>query len=394
MIMKRNVSCAAEQTERRFFRLFFNSKRCAANNKTRIVKKGGGSVFAAAVLVCSLMCAALILAGCSTSVAFDVVKPAEVNMSQYRTLGILEFSADESATFSRSGYILFNQLLRDERESGYTGTLSYEVADYLTDSVTRTLEHTDYFTVVPSFRLRPVLSAQQYGPNQSQTLQDTFGIDALIIGAVEDMDFDEDYVTRVEKVWDEETESMVEVYAEYLVQEVELSVSYSVVAVEDGRILATKRLNGSRVRETKVPSDPEEQELFTAPKLFPLYQQIIQGFMPEIRNQLAPSFVREHRTLAKDKMDDPRMEEAEELVKQDQYSRALSLYLNIWYENGNYAAGYNAAILYEVMGEMDKAVSMMQEVFSKTGNQKAYSAYNRLVQERKEFEKAQEQLAY
>ncbi|MCF7946673.1 MAG: hypothetical protein K9K80_01915 [Spirochaetia bacterium] len=333
-----------------------------------------------------------IFSGCAASVALDVLHPAEVNMSQYRTIGVYEFSEYESSKFSNSGYILFNLLLGDSVHTGYSNSLASEVADYVTDIVTDGLEETDYFRVISPGQLKQVFRSQRETIYQGQLLKDQFGIEALIIGAVEDMDFDEYTVVETEGIWDAEIEEYVETDVEYFVQEAELTVSYSAAAVEDGKILASKRLSGEKRRRTALPLDEEEKEHFNAPSLFSLYREIANEFVPEIQNQLAPRFEREYRTLEKDKNKNPEMDAAEEFVKNKQYQKALDIYTQVWYKNRNFAAGYNAAIMFEVMGKMDDAVTMMKEVYSETQERKAYSAYNRLVRRREEYNKAREQI--
>jgi len=107
--------------------------------------------------------------------------------------------------------------------------------------------------------------------------------------------------------------------------------------------------------------------------------------------QLAPYQVREHRTLMRDKTKDPRMEQADDLVKGKVYDSALEIFLDVWQQNGNVAAGFNAAVLYEVTGQLDLAISQMKSVVDRTSDKKAMREYNRLLTVRQEQERLREQ---
>ncbi len=335
----------------------------------------------------------IMLSGCATRVSFSSIQPAEVNMSQYRTLGVFEFSEYELSRFSKSGYILLEFIFNNQfRSSLEAWLLPQNVAQYVTSEVVRALDRTDYFRVIPPRQLRDFFVDQAIFGYDGTRVRQSLGIDALIIGAIEDMQIQE-YVQPSYKL-----DGQNWIVTEYFVQEVYLEVSYSVVAVEDGRILATKRLDGSRSRSVKIP-DPEDMppgwskdKDFKPPDLFPLFKSIIDSFIPEIRDQLAPRTVRQYRTLERDKMDDPRMEHADDMVKNNNYHGAVQEFLNVWYDTRNFAAGYNASILYEALGELDKAVSLMREVASMTGERKAFRELNRLVAARDDYYRAIEQV--
>jgi hypothetical protein len=94
----------------------------------------------------------------------------------------------------------------------------------------------------------------------------------------------------------------------------------------------------------------------------------------------------------KDKMKDPRMEQADELVKGKLYDAALEIFLDVWQDTGNVAAGFNAAILYEITGDLERAIAQMKELVRLTGEQKAMREYNRLLETQREQQRLQEQL--
>ncbi len=337
------------------------------------------------------------LGGCRTTVAFDVVIPAEVNMSSYRTVGVFDFTEYELSRFTSGGYIEFDFFFNGYYRPIEDRLLSSEVARYMTQEMVRTLDRTGYFTIIPPGQLRSYLMNQAAFQFDAERLHRAFGLEAMIIGTIEDMDTREFVQERVESTVNTDTGERERILRSYFIQETYLQISYSVVSAEDGRILATKRLDGRKRQETPIPRTSEmptgwSERDFRAPSVLPLYRRIIEDFTPEIRDQLAPRTVREVRRLQKDTSGDFRAERADELVKEGIYREAIRLFQGIWYEQGDFSAGYNAAVLYEALGELDQAVSLMRDVASVTGERLAFQELNRLIDAREQRLRAQKQL--
>jgi hypothetical protein len=147
----------------------------------------------------------------------------------------------------------------------------------------------------------------------------------------------------------------------------------------------------SRSFESQSSTDRELEDKRDLPDVEDMYTSLIDDFMPKMAKQLAPYQVREHRTLMRDKTKDPLMEQADDLVKGKVYDSALEIFLDIWQQNGNVAAGFNAAILYEVTGQLDMAISQMKSVVDRTADKKAMREYNRLLTVKQEQERLKAQ---
>lgn len=339
--------------------------------------------------VFSAVLAVLMLTSCATTVAFDVLKPAEVNMAEYKRLAVYDFEPYDLDDEYYTTKFIIEYLLGAKQISttGYRIYLDDEVAEYMTDQTIQTLEGTNYFDLVTSNLL------QDYGRNtvvSNRVLSETLGVDAVLIGSIQDMDYDERIEEREKQVL-VEPEGGGEPYPEtvieaYFVQNVELKAQYTVVDVRNGTVIASKHLSGRDSNRTFI-KDPDN---FSAPLLEPMFRSIIRGFQSEIRRHLAPYYVREYRSMMKEK-DNPRFETAEQYIKSSQYSQALEVYTNMWYDSRSFAAGYNAAILYEVMGQYDTAIALMRDVYDATGNPDAYEEYQRLQRVKIEAQEAAKQ---
>ncbi len=323
----------------------------------------------------------ILLAGCSTTVAFDVLRPAEVNMADYRKLAVFDYEPYKLSDENFAGKLIFNYVFGSHKiaTSGYRIFLDDEIADYLTKCTIRALNDTDYFTIIPQEQIRPSRAASTSSSATDRMLYENFGIDAAIVGSVEDMDYFEQIEEREITVPDGSTQTET-----FFVQGVELGISYTVIDLKRGTIITTDYLSGRDSQSTLI-KDPDS---FSAPLLGPLYRGIARGFESKISKRLAPYHVREYRTIKKDKTKDPRSDSAKKFIKDNLYKKALNLYLEMWCDSENFSAGFNAAIVYEVLGQFDSAISMMKDVYDSTGSPDAYKEYQRLIDVKKEYQRA------
>lgn len=96
---------------------------------------------------------------------------------------------------------------------------------------------------------------------------------------------------------------------------------------------------------------------------------------------------KEHKALK------ARFKEADALVKQNNspsYQSARTAYGSMYRDSGSFAAGYNEAVMAEVMGNLEEAVSLMSALYDATKNPKAANDLNRLKRDLREKEVLQE----
>jgi hypothetical protein len=343
------------------------------------------SLAAAAAVIMILM----VFSGCATSIAFDVVKPAEINMSEYSHLAIFDIEPYEFSFLDLAGTVVLDLILgRDiDRPTGYTLFLEKDISNKFERQLIYSLQQADYFTLIPPSQLRPYKNTKASGAYSNDILINNFNVTASLIGTIEDLRFYEDII-EIETNVDDGNGGTVTIITESFLQEVSMDFSYSILDLRTNQIIATRYEKGSRRLVTPI----EDIDTFRPPKLYDLYAIIISEISSKIRYQLAPRIEREYRFLEKDKTNNMVMETADQLVKDRNYEQALSLYLEIWHSNRNYAAGYNAAVLYEVMGQLQQAVSLMQDVANQTKNPDAYRKLSQLENELQVYNEAVTQI--
>ncbi len=59
--------------------------------------------------------------------------------------------------------------------------------------------------------------------------------------------------------------------------------------------------------------------------------------------------------------------------------RALDLFSRIYAETDNFAAGYNAAVLTKILGDLAAAIDLMDALYSSSGNPKAAKEKERML---------------
>ena len=327
-----------------------------------------------------------LLFGCSTSIPVTVTKPAEINMSGNRVIAVLDFRYPVKDK-SISGKDLLQWAISKLTGLSLPSELNVEqrVAKYTTDQVIVTLLNTGYFQLVSP---QEVAQAMQGGISSSTTAVDigkAVKAQAIVNGDLYILDAEDKEWTDERTITDAGTGQEQTVYVPMIRRTVWVGMSYQVVNTATGNVVA------SRSFESQSSTDRELEDKRDLPDVEEMYTSLLDDFMPKMAKQLAPYQVREHRTLMRDKTKDPLMEQADDLVKGKVYDSALEIFLDIWQQNGNVAAGFNAAILYEVTGQLDMAISQMKSVVDRTADKKAMREYNRLLTVKQEQERLKAQ---
>jgi uncharacterized protein YceK len=333
-----------------------------------------------------ILAVVIVLFGCSTSIPVTVTKPAEINMAGNRVIAVLDFRYPV-----KDGSISGKDLLK-WAISKLTGldmpkelNVEQRVAEYTTEQVILTLLNTGYFQLVSP---QEIAHAMQGGINLGTTAVDigkAVKAQAIVNGELYLLDAKDKGFTQERTVTDAETGQEKTELVPMIRRTVEVGMSYQVVNTTTGNVVA------SRSFESQTSTDRELVNKWDLPGVEDMYTSLIDDFMPKMAKQLAPYQVREHRTLMRDKTKDPRMEQADNLVKGKVYDSALEIFADVWQQNGNVAAGFNAAILYEVTGQLDMAISQMKSVVDRTGDKKSMREYSRLLAVKQDQERLKEQ---
>jgi len=280
----------------------------------------------------------LIFAGCaSSSVTMTVKRTPTMNTMGIRRIAVMPFETSDNSALQR------------------------EIAQVITTTATSRIQATRHFTMVDPAEIQKLQQSRESIENH---------VDALFTGKVVTLNV-RDYTTE-ERRYDVVTKQTrnVTVY----VREVELAFDYSFRRARDGSIVGvvTKRGRSS--------SKNENSGNLKTPSV--MAQEIVSHRLRTLYQDIAPYEITEKRTLMPEKSKNKdlqnRMKSAFDLVKEQNYRGALNAYRDIFGNFNNFAAAYNAMIMFEALGETDSALAMMDRVYQDTGNPRSKTEIDRL----------------
>lgn len=309
----------------------------------------------------------LTLTGCATAVKFDVIKPAEVNMSSSRTLIMEEVGYEDDKTGN-----IFNIITTILDPSSYISNrdkIERRVLDYTEYKLEKTLMDTNYFTVVNEHEAIPGYRNLDKA-SQVQSLRES-GVQGIFKANITSLDIQGNEEIRTESVYNSDTEEYEDRRVKYYSYEVYFSLIFKVISTENGATIATGNYSETAYEE-QLYNDRYQINITS------LFEDCIDKIMVQLSRQIAPYKISETRYLIKDETKDPQLKKANELVKKGYYKEAYNLYIGNWNATNNPAAGYNGAILLEAEGDISGAIILMEDVSRITGNNKAASDLRRL----------------
>ncbi|AEF84956.1 putative lipoprotein [Treponema primitia ZAS-2] len=166
-------------------------------------------------------------------------------------------------------------------------------------------------------------------------------------------------------------------------QELTLSYVFRLTRTRDGSVIGQISREGSDegVWEDSRNKVPHERDVA---------RSIIADLTKTLGKDIAPWKEKENRTLEKDKARDPRMKEANSQAKARHYRSAFTIYKEVYQDSGNFAAGFNAAILAEALGNHGEALELMGRLVKETGNPRAGTELERMKRTLAEAREAEE----
>ena len=165
-------------------------------------------------------------------------------------------------------------------------------------------------------------------------------------------------------------------------REVSFGFSYAMRRTGDGVIL------GQAVREDSRTESASDQN--TLPTPYEIARTIGTRQLEYLKREIAPWQVSERRVFEEDKTKNPRMKDAKAMVKAGDFQSAYAVYRSVYEASSNFAAGFNAALCTEIMGDTAGAALQMRRLWESSANPKAQNALARLQKDISDLEKVSE----
>jgi hypothetical protein len=259
---------------------------------------------------------------CATTASIMVTKPPVWNTSAIRRIAVSPFTSSNS-----------------------------QIAQFLTITAAGNIQGTGKFTLVD---YSEITRLEQAGENIADH------VDAIFSGQVSRLDSQDG---------SESYQYGGKTYYSYY-RDVNLEFSYILKRASDGAII------GQAVRgDSKTTYSSDSNGL---PAVYDVAKTIAATQLEYLKRDIAPWQIEEKRVFEEDKMKDPRMKTAKVMLKEKSFRSAYTLYTNIYKESLNFAAGFNAALCTEIVGDIEEAADMMRQLWEDTGNPKAQQEFARM----------------
>ena len=299
------------------------------------------------LLICTLCL--MFLAGCATSIPVNVQRPAALDLGGAESICVVPFKLQEyDDKLSLGGITInFGTIFTNTKEQKEEA----EVANFLTNQLTSKLAASDYYKLVDSNIVESAIKAGTKVP-----------VDVYLTGKIDK--FSEDIVRERKEYFDENDDSY---YVTKYSKVVYLVVTYQVVDSKDNSVISYKTESYSRTSDLYDDSDD-------LPKAVTLIDQELNYLVEQIYRNIHPYTELKYLQLKSDKSKNPEFEVAEKLAKNGMIKEAQEKFASIYEQTQNYEAGYNAALLMQANGDLDKAFNFMKEISDKTADKQSISA--------------------
>ncbi|GHV89135.1 hypothetical protein AGMMS50267_14950 [Spirochaetia bacterium] len=299
------------------------------------------------------------LGSCATSIPVTVTKPAIMNMRGIEKIAVVPFTI----AYERSAGNYIDLIAAVfSKSASYNTVLEQQTAQALTGAVTDAILGTRAYTMIDSGMLSR-LDQSQYA-----TVVDAYMIGEVTLLKITDSDYSE-------PVKNADGTTGFKMMRRRIA---DLEFTYRLIRAADGSII-------SQIKKTGTCKDvsPDGRALRDE---FDMVKEIISDELEYLNRDIAPWTIIEYRTLESEKPKSPNMKEAAALVKQRSYIQARDRFITIYEETGSFAAGYNAALVTEIAGDLQGGMERMAALSSATGNPKAAQELARMKRTQAEID--------
>ncbi|MCH3917031.1 MAG: hypothetical protein LKE40_06155 [Spirochaetia bacterium] len=326
----------------------------------------------------------LLLMSCSTSVTVSYLKGAKYDLKKYTNIAIAPTSVGSNVPvfYDRKVDIEYDDVSA-YRYSGYNRMIPDEVASAFSSDIADKLIASGYFNVMKPSVTETYLFATNYGTRSFEKLASQ-GMDALLVSQVSFLD-ESERVYIGDEIWlrnpDYVSGSSGKEYISSgkrkvtIVQTATLGITYKLINVHDGSLITSDTYT-DKIRHS-ITADPDDDGT-ELPSMENLYMRLERNYVKNMLSDLVPTTVYTNVTLMDNKPKNAVASSGYDLVKRGKLQDAYDVFVAAWQKDGHIPSGYNAAIVKEAMGKRKEAISLLQEIYAKSGNSQVRAAINRM----------------
>ena len=278
----------------------------------------------------------IIITGCATTVSKEVIRPAELNLPDVESVCILPFKSERIDDF----FLFFRFTKDSDREAD-------RLARMITAEIKQKVLAENIYSVVESGSVLKSIDAGGELP-----------CDIYLTGYLDDYSSN---ILRERCTKTDEDGNEIEYYEFY--RTAECHVVYQVIDPKDNRVLfiQSEKLSAHSWNYRSRGEVPDGDDVL---------ESEVQSFARMVARKIQPYHDKVYYTLLEDKTKDPDMKYANSLAKKGSYLDSAYAFYDLYLDKGYYEAGYNAAILFVVEGDLVKAKELLEELNQKYDNKR------------------------
>ncbi len=338
----------------------------------------------------SVLIGFLFLTGCATRVNYSRMVPSEIDMSDSRNIAIFHL-VEETGNSLLPKKLDFWSILSSVTDTlsatikGDALTMEKRVADYASDLLTESLSNTNYFEIIDPSEVKRLIDGKVVNRGGDAQIGAMLGVDAVVVGTLSRLHY-KDSETSVDRFYVDDQGQKKTKTVKRIKREFDFQMNYRVVKTGNGTVITAKSFTdqASDIEDLANKDNLREPET--------VFKEMVRKTIRIITRQLAPYSVLESVTLKEDKTQDNRMGKGVEFVENQLYSKALTVFLDVWKTTRNEAAGYNASVMYEVEKDLKQSQKMMNEVIDYYPTKKNMQRLARLKRLEADYKKLNMQL--
>ena len=345
----------------------------------------------------------IILNSCATYVKVNMMMPAEIGLGDLKNLAVIDDEFVGNWTFDRKDEPeTITEIIKEGLKQSLDIPLennvkpdpinAFPIKNVSTKLIAKLVEN-GHYNILERDMLDRILGEQKLSMsgivsgNNTLQIGELLGVECLmIVGGNYSVDDDGGWYQRKNK------DGVV--YKFYRInRKVNVSITYKVVSIETGEILASKENSSKRTKY--VDRKDEKTALEQIPEWKPIVNKLVDKIIKKSIKQIAPYYKKTSKMIKSGKSIG--MKTGLQYAKRNLWEDAKESWEQVLDDaspnsiNDRILAMYNLGVYHEINDELDKAKEIFDNCYKQSGKNEYLDARLRIEKRKKELEKLKEQ---
>lgn len=302
-----------------------------------------------------LLVTILVATSCISTVSYLRYKPAIMDMTRYKTVGVIHTLVDSNFGYvPTSPYYLANLFSYRYTNRDYkTQLVQQQLCAYASEALEDALHQSSYFKVVD---INPA-SYNSNVPLTNSQIGELYNVDAIILGTITSLYWSDRSYSQTNVEYDTNN-TPTSSLQEQLQRSYHLTLSYQVIETSSGAIIYSKMFNHS----TTENDSSDEDSFYSMP--IDVFCSMVNSDVNAMRKLLAPYQIKQKVKLQFNSNFNNEFLLANKMVRSREYNSPMEIYMRLWNDYQIPQALYNASIIYELKTDLDSAYQAMNILYN------------------------------